>query len=61
MKDEDFNKMLQSMNEKQKKLFYFVRNWCLLKTNDKRPNPFPHRIFRNWQIPCGLLYIWNGY
>ena len=32
--------LLQSMNEKQKGIFYFVREWCLQKVQNKQPAPF---------------------
>ena len=32
--------LLQSMNQKQKEIFYFVREWCLQKVQNKRPAPF---------------------
>jgi hypothetical protein len=32
--------LLQSMNEKQKEVFYHVRNWCLQKVQHKNPEPF---------------------
>ena len=32
--------LLQSMNQKQKEIFYFVRNWCLQKSQNENPEPF---------------------
>ena len=32
--------LLQAMNQKQKEIFYYVREWCLQKVQKKRPAPF---------------------
>lgn len=37
---ESIRPLLRTMNEGQKKVFYFLRGWCLEKMQGKGPQPF---------------------
>ena len=39
---ETIRPILRSLNQRQTKLFYFVRKWCLQKVQGKNPEPFTY-------------------
>lgn len=36
----DMLPLLRSLNKTQSEIFYFIRDWCLQKTNGAKPQPF---------------------